>query len=363
MAFKLSNITSLLKKDIKAPADRTIIGVDVGSSAIKIVQVHDNKGTATLDTYGELQLGPYGDVEIGRSTNLPLQKLTEAFVDILRESSASSKDVALAISYNSSFSTIVPIPTKNPKEIDAMVPVEARKYIPIPLNEVSLDWFPVSATSDQNSTKVLLAAIHNNSLEKYKSMIKGASLNQQFSEIEIFSAIRSSVEQDDTTAAVIDLGATSTKLYIAERGVVGKTHSLRMNGVELTQALANATGVSFKEAEELKRQVGLFGVESDPSVQATMLSILEKGFREMHIMTSRYRDEEQSEIKKVILTGSGALLKGLDVYVNDMFGVEVVISDPFSKVAYPAFLEDTLKEAGPTFTVAVGAALRALVTG
>lgn len=131
-----------------------------------------------------------------------------------------------------------------------------------------------------------------------------------------------------------------------------------MNGVELTQALANIMSISFKEAEELKRQVGLYSPENDTRAQKALISILEKGFREIHIVISRYKEEEQSEITKVILTGSGALLKGLDRYAKDMLGVEVILADPFSKLSYPAFLEDTLKDAGPTFAVAIGAALR-----
>lgn len=358
MAFSLSKLSGLFGKRTTKEKHSTIIGVDVGSSAIKVVQIHEKKGIATLDTYGELQLGPYGDVEIGRSTQLPLQKLTEAFVDILRESSATSKDVALAISYNSSFSTIISVPTKDQAQIDSMIPIEARKYIPLPLSEVTLDWFPVSATPDQTSIKVLMAAIHNESLRRYQSMVRGASLNERFTEIEIFSTIRSTVDQEDKTVAIVDLGATSTKLYIVEQGIVGKTHSLRMNGVELTQALANIMSISFKEAEELKRQVGLYSPENDTRAQKALISILEKGFREIHIVISRYKEEEQSEITKVILTGSGALLKGLDRYAKDMLGVEVILADPFSKLSYPAFLEDTLKDAGPTFAVAIGAALR-----
>ena len=358
MAFNLSAITSMFKKDVGKQAGRTVLGVDVGSSSIKIVQLRDNKGTATLDTYGELQLGPYGNVDIGRSTSLQTTKLIEALVDIIRESSATSKDAALAISYNASFSTIVPIPTKDQSQIDAIVPVEARKYIPLPLNDVLLDWFPVSATSDDVSTKVLLAAIHKDSLEKYQSMLKGAGLKEHLSEIEIFSVIRSCVEQSDNTVIVIDLGATSTKLYVAERGIAGKTHSLRMNGADLTQAVANTTGLGFKEAETLKRQAGL--TESEENVRNAMVQILEKALREIDIVTTRYAKDEGVEIHKVVLTGGGALLKGLPAYVKEKVGKEVVLADPFSKVAYPAFLEDTLMEAGPTFAVSLGVALRAI---
>ena len=98
MAFDLSKLKSVLKMDIAKPVKKAVVGVDVGSSSIKVVQLFDNKGVPTLETYGELQLGPYENVDIGRTTHLQAVKLTEAFVDILRESSVTAKDVALAVS-------------------------------------------------------------------------------------------------------------------------------------------------------------------------------------------------------------------------------------------------------------------------
>lgn len=361
MSLDFSKLSSLFTGDITkvTATDTSVVGVDIGASSIKVVQIKDNRGVATLETYGELQLGPYGNVEIGRTTNLPVQKLVEAFVDILRESSATGKNISLAISFNSSFSTIISIPTKQIDQIDTMIPVEARKYVPVPLSEVTLDWFPVSATSGQSATKVLLAAIHNDALTKYRSVIKSANLTERYLEIEIFSTLRSVIDQDDTVVAVIDVGASSTKVYIAQSGVVGQTHSLRMNGVELTNAIASSLGVHFKEAEELKRAYGLHGIPNDSRMQKALTVSVERGLREAHTLIARYTETEGHAVEKVILTGGGASLKGLDTFAKDMLSIPTVLADPFDKVAYPAFLEDTLTGAGPTFSVAIGAALRA----
>jgi type IV pilus assembly protein PilM len=361
MAFELSKLTSLLNGGIKHKLpNRAVVGVDIGSSALKIVELSEHKGVPTLTTYGELQLGPYEGVEIGRTTRLPAQKLVEAFVDILRESSASSNEVAIAIPYNASFTTIITLQTTNPEKVTSMIPVEARKYVPVPLNEVTLDWFSVSAKSEGNTMKVLLSAIHNDAINRYESLAKGASLGLISEEIELFSTIRSVVSQKDTTVAIIDLGAGSTKLYIVHKGVIGKTHSVLFSGVASTDAVAKELNVSFREAEEIKRSHGLRSQGDDTRVQKAMTSVLDRGLREIHRVMHEYERVEEHEIEKVILSGSGALTAGLVVYASDLFARPVVTADPFSKVAYPAFLEDTLKEAGPSFAVAVGAALRGL---
>jgi len=362
MAFAFSKLTSLFKTDVLSREDTGVVGVDVGSSAIKIVQLHTSKGVATLDTYGELQLGPYENVEIGRTTHLRVDKLTEAFVDILREASATAHNIAVAISYNSSFVTIITVPTADTEKIAAMIPVEARKYVPVPLNDVVLDWFPVSARSPQKTTKILLAAIHNDAVNKYDAMIRGADLVNTCSEIEMFSSIRSVVSQEDDTVAVIDFGGGSTKLYLVQKGVVGKTHSVQMSGTELTLALSKALGMDFRQAEELKRTSGLHGIPNDDRAQKALVAVLERGLREIHKVILRYEEEEEQSVKKIIVSGGASLLLGLPAYAQDMLSRPVEIADPFSKVAYPAFLEDTLKEAGPAFAVAVGAALRGLIS-
>lgn len=360
MSFDLSQLSSLLKKDTAKPVSAGVIGVDVGSSSIKIVQLHEAKGVATLDTYGELQLGPYDNTEIGRSVRLRPDKLVEAFVDILREATATAGKVSVAISYNASFTAIITLPTDDPEKISNMIPVEARKYVPVPLSDVTVDWFPVSAKSDRKASKVLLAAIHNEALTRYTAMVHGADLTGVAHEIELFSTIRTVVSQNDTTAAIIDFGAGSTKLYVVNKGVIGKAHSVQMNGIDLTNAIAETNKIDFRMAEEHKRTRGLGVVSDNPALEKALSQILERGFREIHTVMRRYEEEEGISIEKVLLSGGGALLGGLASYTSDILALPVTMADPFAKVAYPAFLEDTLKEAGPSFAVALGAALRGL---
>lgn len=360
MAFDLGKLSSLLKKDSAKNDSGGVIGVDVGSSAIKIVQLHDQKGVATLDTYGELQLGPYDNTEIGRNTRLRPDKLIEAFVDILREAAATAGKVSSAISYNASFTTIITLPTDDPEKIENMIPVEARKYVPVPLSDVTVDWFPVSAKTDRKATKILLAAIHNEALTRYEGMIRGAELIVVAHEIELFSTIRSAVTQEDSTVAIIDFGSGSTKLYIVHNGIIAKAHSIQMSGVDLTSAIAKVHTIDFRSAEEIKRTQGLGVVTDNPQLEKAFIDILERGFREIHTVIKRHEEEEGNAVERVLLSGGGALLSGLVPYTTDMLSLPTSLANPFSKVAYPAFLEDTLKEAGPSFAVAVGAALRGL---
>ncbi len=200
MQFDFSKIAKMFNFGGLAKEDTGVVGVDIGSSSIKVVQLKRLHGSAALETYGELQLGPYASVEIGRATNLDPARLSEALVDIVREASVSSREAALGISYAASFITVFSLPSADEGQLASMVPIEARKYVPVPVGEVTLDWFviPESRGSEKGqnksvSTRVLLAAIHNEALAKYRTVAKNAALLTGFTEIEVFSTIRSSV--------------------------------------------------------------------------------------------------------------------------------------------------------------------------
>jgi type IV pilus assembly protein PilM len=357
MAFGLDNVFKQFTHSLASHGKEHTVGIDIGSSSMKVVELYDNKGVPTLNTYGELQLGPYGDIEIGRTTNLQVATLAQALIDIVRESSVATKSGVLAIPYNASFVTVITVQTTDQNEINSLIPTEAKKYIPVPMNSVSLDWFVLSS-GENNTSKVLVAAIHNESLKRYRSAVAAAGLKDKTTEIEIFSAVRSSIAQEDTAVGVLDMGASGTRLYITDRGSVRKAHSIRVGGLELTQLLASTLHMEFVEAEELKRG----GLSNHAEAEKVLTSALQRGFHEIAQVIKRYEEDEKQTVEKVILSGGGALLLNVDKVAQDIFGKSVVRSDPFSKTAYPAFLEDVLTEAGPSFSVAVGAALRMLMT-
>jgi type IV pilus assembly protein PilM len=184
------------------------------------------------------------------------------------------------------------------------------------------------------------------------------SLTVAANEIELFSTIRSVVSPKDETVAILDLGTLSTRLYIVSKGVVKQTHSIPLSGTDITAALSEELGIEFERAEETKRMFGLTGDPKEPRVQKVILAQVERGLREIHTVIKRHETSEQSTVQRVILSGGGALLQGLPAYARDMFSIPCSIAEPFSKVAYPTFLEPTLAQGGASFSVALGAALR-----
>ncbi len=376
----LGSFRDVVQKAVLKGGNKSVMGIDIGTSSIKVVQLRRDKGAAVLETYGELALGPYGGVEVGRATNLPPEKIAEALTDLMRESNITTKECGVSIPFSASLISLIEMPSLEASKLATMIPIEARKYIPVPISEVQLDWFvlpeeeakflgatadtlPKDGTTPKQNAKVLLVAIHNEVLEKYGSILKLAQLSPSFYEIEIFSAIRAAASRTNEPTVIVDIGAATAKLYVVEYGIIRTSHLINKGSQDITIALAASLNISVAKAEELKRQVGLLGGTADGEarmVSQTALLNMEFIFTEVGRAILSYQKRFQKNISKVIFSGGGSVLSGLIDVAAKHFDAEVSLADPFSKTQTPAFLENILKLAGPDFAVSVGLALRKL---
>jgi type IV pilus assembly protein PilM len=361
----MSFFSSLFKKE------SSVLGVDIGSSAVKVVQIKKKRGKAVLETYGELALGPYAGIEIGRSTNLPTEKIIEAVKDILREAKTTTVNCGAVLPLSSSLIAFISIPPVADKQIGDVIALEARKYIPVPLNEVMLDYSVIpreeAYVTDDEATKtekqgkdVLVVAIHNEYINQYQSIMAGTGLQPGFYEIEIFSAIRAVIDQGVGTSMIIDFGARAAKLYLVERGMLRSSHIVNKGSQDITLALSKALSVPVSEAENMKRVYGLKGGPEYKELTEIITINLDYIFYEANTVLLNYQKKSSKNVGKVILTGGGALLKGFTDIAKISFQTEVIYADPFGKLETPAFLAEEFSQAGPEFAVAIGAALRRL---
>lgn len=337
-----------------------VVGIDMGSSSIKVVELEERDGVVTLTTYGELQLGPYSDGgAIGQAVSLSAQVERQALVDILRESAVKAKRAVLAIPLSSSFVTTMSLDAGPEDDISSRVRVDARKYIPVPIGDVTLDWAEITVNSEgaPGNRDVLLAAIQNDALKRFLNLMQTVELPGPPTEIECFSAIRSTFEAEKPNTAVIDIGASVSKLYITERGLLARMHRVPTGGIKVTEKMVEERQLSFADAEALKRSVT--PTDADYGwVQKLSHVTFGRTIKEFHQVIEEYQSRSGFEVTDVIITGGGAVGFGIDALISQELGRKVTITNPFNKVAYPAFMEDTLTVIGPIFAPALGAALR-----
>lgn len=344
----------------------SVVGIDIGSASIKLVELRKKGGKAVLQTYSTLALGPYASLDVGATTNLDPEVLTKALGDAVREGNITSKDAAIAIPSSASLVFIVELPASiTEHDLPSVVPTEARKYIPVPISEVTLDYWIIPSKEDFSGKKdgkveVLVAAIHNEMLARYRAIAEKAGLVATTFEIEIFSAIRATFAHELSAVLLLDFGATKTKIAIVEYGVVKSFHIINRGSTGITTAIAQSLSVPFKRAEDMKRDIGLLGTGQNQAVtDVATLSvdyILSETMTTIHAFERKY----QKAVSKVVLSGAGVLMPGFVDRAKGVFKIDTELGNPFEKVQVPEFVERVLAQTGPEFSVALGLALRKL---
>lgn len=352
------------------------LGVDIGSSAIKIVQIKKKNSQAVLETYGELALGPYAGLGVGQAVALSSDKIAQALTDLMKEKEVNitTKKCGLSIPFASSLMSMIEMPEVSAKQLSVMVPLEARKYIPVPISEVMLDWsvIPRNALQMEDSAEdspsklspalakidVLVVAIHKETIARYQEIVAKSALEASFFEIEIFSTMRAVLDEMLRPVMIIDIGAASTKLYVVEHGIIRASHTINRGSQDITLTISKALGLPPGPAEVMKRQMGLTG--SDKNLTDIIVLTLDYIFTEVNSTLLAFEKKYNKTVSKIILVGGGSALKGLSELAKNNFKTEVISADPFNKVSAPAFLENILRETGPEFAVAIGLALRKL---
>jgi len=348
-------------KDIQVTASRAV-GIDFGSSSIKVVELEDRGGVLTLTTYGELHTGPYDERAVGEIIVLDSKKERQAVIDLLRESAVKAKDTVYCIPLSGSFITVFNLETdaKN-EDVSSRIRVEARKYIPIPIANVVLDWVVIESIKIDDVIKhtILLVAIQSEIVKRITALRSSTGLGFEPNEIECFSTIRSVYvpPHNEAEQIILDFGAGTTKIYILREGMLVRMHRVRGGSASCTEEYASKNSISFEEAESIKVSLTL-NEKNFIEYQKIYHNTFSRVLSEVTQVIKSYEKDTDITIEHVTLTGGGALFPGFDSYVANTLQRQARLAQPFESVAYPAFMEDTLRAIGPSYSTALGAALR-----
>jgi type IV pilus assembly protein PilM len=347
---------------------KSFLGVDLGATSIKIVELKEEAGRARLLTYGYTEQGiGYPEKEF---TETP-----ERSIDLIKKICAKartvSKQAVAALPSASVFSSVINIPSAPGKDLAEAVRWEAKKIIPLPLEEMILDWKVLTTEAavgvvtpavPQKTTRVLLTAAAKNLVKKYLDIFKGAGLNLVSLETETFALVRALVGVDKSTVIVVDMGAASTAISIIENGVPFLNRSLNVGGINITKEIAASLGIDFNQAEQMKYDAGM-----SPGAGGGVSKIVERALsmllNEIKYCANIYQNQEGGsgkKIEKVILTGGGALLPNFVEYLSGALNMRVYAGNPWARIIYPEELRPILDQIGPKFSVAIGLAMREL---
>ena len=350
---------------------KKFLGIDIGTSAIKLVEISRWQERRKLENYGEMPTVALYEKPFrtfGKSTLLlSSQDISKAILAILNEAKIKTRQVVFSIPDFSSFFTNFGLPSMTKEELSEAVMFEARQHVPLPLIEVTLDWqviegkIPEGKISNQKKTdlKILLIAVPNEVINQYQVIAQLCKLKLFALEAEVFGLIRSLIrEEEGGVVVLVDIGAQSTTCNIIENRILKRSYSLDVSANELTKLISKGLNIDYREAEGLKRKYGL--TTSERKIREILLPLIDLILIEIDKISKNFYQQESKEVQKIILAGGQALLPGLKEYFESHLKKEIEIANPFSNLLYPPILENTLKEIGPSYAIAVGMALRGL---
>ncbi|HLD25038.1 MAG TPA: type IV pilus assembly protein PilM [Patescibacteria group bacterium] len=338
---------------------KSIIGLDIGSHSIKLIEIGSSGGPQLLAA-GSIPTPPKA---LQSSLEADHQAVAAAIKQLMKETGAKSSSVVFALPESQVFTRVIEVPALSERELASAISWEAEQYIPLPLDQVNLDYSILRNTKETGTDKmdVLLVACPKTLLEKYLTIIEMAELIPVAAETEIIATSRAlvgSVSAIKNASLFVSLGAQTTDLAIVRGGVLAFTRSIAAGGEALSRSLVSGLDFNAPQAEEFKRT---YGLETDKlqgkivsAVKPIMDTILGEMKRALAYYTEKHKDEK---IEVVVLSGGTAKLPGMVVYIATNIGIETQLSNPWIGIKRDSRFAVLDKE-GPTFTVAVGLALR-----
>lgn len=343
---------------------KKIIGIDIGTSSIKIVELSRWGKTQTLENYGEIKSSVISSEPLldGKTTNnVALNNLLAAAIkEILSRARIKTKAVIFSIPDFSTFYTSFDIPPMPEKEVANAIYYNASQYITLPISEVTLDWrlIPNAASLNNASMKVFIVAIPNQVIEDYKAIAKNAGLELYALEAEVFGITKALVKTSRKTICLVDMGIQSSTVSIINQGLLKRSYSFNFNGDQLTKILSSELKISYSEAEEIKSKEGLDSTR--PEVTKILYPLIEAIITEVKNISDEFFQSERKQVEEVYLTGGTANMPGLKEYFAKGIQKQVSVPNCFSDFSYPAGLKETVNEMSGRFSAAVGVALDGL---
>jgi len=346
------------------PAHKSYIGLDIGQSGIKLVELKNEKGRARLVTYAFAKL-PVESYE--KAMNEDVDKTADFIKKMIAKAKCTTKLAVAALPISSVFSSIISVPSSNEKELNETIQLQAKKLIPVPLDEISLDHKVVDTSAggegSKKTTKVLLTGAPKSLVQKYMTLSKKAGLELISLETEAFAQIRALIGKDRSSIMVIDIGSVRTNIAVIEKGIPFLNRSIATGGVAITQTISKTLGVPYEQAENMKRDIRAmqtFAQTGDisPILTTLLKPIIDEIKYSFNLYQGQTEDGQQKRIDKIILTGGSALLPSLPEFITQLMNVNAYLGDPWARIVYPQDLRPILDEIGPRFSVSIGCAMR-----
>lgn len=339
----------------------TTLGIDIGTKNIRLVELGKDSAGPVLLAAGSIPTPPKA---LSSTLAADAEALVQTITQLFRETGVKSRVVNIALPEAQVFTRVIEMPPLSPRELTSALQWEAEQYIPLPLDQVNIDFSVLRQAKDTGTGKieVLLVACPKTLLDKYVSYFDAADITVDGVETDIIATARALTQSTSTirTAMIVSLGSQTTDVAILRSGTLSFTRSISAGGDALTRAIAQGLNFEQGQAEEYKNTYGLEQDKLEGKIVAAAKPVMDTIIGELRRAIAFYLERYKNEpVEAILLSGDTAKLPGMVVYLAENVGssIEVQLANPWVGIKKdPRF--NALNTEGPSFAVSVGLALR-----
>jgi type IV pilus assembly protein PilM len=341
---------------------KDVVGIDIGSSSVKMVHLKEVKGGYQLAGLGLAMLPAEAIVD---NAIMDSSSIVDVVKGLVESQKLKTKNVATSISGHSVIIRKIQLPIMTEEEMEASIQWEAEQYIPFEISEVNLDFQILGPdANDASLMNVILVAAKKDFVNDYVALFKECGLNPQVVDIDCF-AVENVYDinygsNKEEIVALIDMGASSMNVNVLRGGMSVFTRDIQAGGSAYNEEIQKRLGLNNEDAEIVK----LGGEVADVSAEAVAEvmddateSLTQEIQRSIDFFSATSSDEK---VQKVFITGGVSKVPAVKASLENRLGVEVHVLDPWRQISFSEkdFDLEYLQAMGPIFTVAAGLAMR-----
>ena len=334
---------------------KSVVGVDIGTSSIKLVELSRENGHFKLETYGVAQMTKTTNLVEGQS---PLSLAIKTLGELLAKARVSTRHVVASLPTSTVFISVIEIPKLGSTQQKKAIELEAKKIIPLPIEDVTVSWnlIPNEDVLKAGRDLILLTAVPNHVIANYLKVFQELKLQPEAIEVEATALVRSLVGQDNSVVLILDIGSKTSTINLIDKGFIYYSKNINVGGEAITSGIAQALNVNPERAEQFKRSLSATSATQSKEIPRAIQPIVEiikvEVDQLIHLAAARGR-----AVEKIILSGGGSKFAGLDKFFSS-FNIPITLGNPWARVVVPPQVRSLVDDLGPTLAVGTGLAMR-----
>ncbi len=348
------------------------LGIDFGTSSIKVVELCYKDQSVHLSNYGWLELpdrtiSKEKSIKKEKTTSSELSRKAKALKFLLRKMKIKSGAANVSICSYKGLIVFLNMPNVKESELAKAIEFEATKYIPTPIKDVFLSWDIVSRQKSNNKVlgekeqrtnmQILLVAAPKKEVKKFEQIVEKVDLDVNSLELDIFSLGRSLARSKEKVYLIVDMGAKVTNIILMDSGTIKINHSLNVGGDEITKEISSAMNISWSRAEKFKKNSENILNNKDIPLRVTLNIII----NEIGKVLALHKKNNGTKVETVVISGGVAQIKDADKYFTSKLNLLTILGNPWDKIIIAdQKITDKSFEIASIFATATGLALKGI---